>query len=115
MPKLYPAPHPEAGFERVDGRLLVASQDDMLHRFVEEDESVSFTAERIVELSDGSRTVEEIAAVIAREFEGAPLSEIEADVEAFVARLADGKVLVLRHQAAAWSPAPPKSVRDPEK
>lgn len=109
MPKLYPAPHPEAGFERVDGRLLVASRDDMLHRFVEEDESVSFTAERIVELSDGSRTTQEIAATIAREFEGAPLSTVEADVEAFVAELVQSKVLTLSDRPVRPSPAPGQS------
>ena len=110
--KLYPAPHPDAGFERVDGHLLVASLDDMLHSFVEEDESPSYTAERIVELSDGSHTVEEIAAQIAREFEGAPLETVEADVKAFVAELVQGKVLVLHNHSSSLSPSSSKSDTD---
>jgi pyrroloquinoline quinone biosynthesis protein D len=93
---LYPAPHPHTGIERVGERLLAASPDDHLHSFVESDESPSFTAERIVELSDGSRTVRQIARAIAQEFEGAPaLPEVEGEVAAFVESLITKLVLVL--------------------
>ena len=89
---LYPAPHPEAGIERVGGRLLAVSTDDHLHSFIEDDDTPSHTAERIVELSDGRHTVREIAAVVRGEFDDAPpLGAIEDDVVNFV------NVLVARH------------------
>jgi Coenzyme PQQ synthesis protein D (PqqD) len=110
---LYPAPHPDAGFERVDGRLMVASLDDMLHRFVEDDESPSYTAERIVELSDGTRTVRQIAAQIAEEFEGAAPEAIAADVRSFVSQLVEGGVLVLHNHPCPPSPAAVGSGTDP--
>lgn len=91
----YPAPHPGAGIERVGGRLMAASPDDHLHHFVEDDETPSETAERIVELADGKRTVAEIAAVLAGEFEGAPLDVVTADVAEFVKILVERQVLAL--------------------
>lgn len=93
----YPAPHPGAGIERVGDRLMAASSDDQLHTFVEDDEEPSYTAERIVELADGTRTVGEIAAAIASEFEGAPIEQIQADVQQFVGDLVARYVLVLHN------------------
>ena len=91
----YPAPHPGAGIERVGGRLMAASPNDQLHHFVEEDDQPSHTAERIVELADGKRTVSEIARAIAGEFAGAPLEQVTEDVKAFVAMLVERQVFVL--------------------
>jgi len=78
---------------------MAASSDDHLHTFVEDDEEPSYTAERIVELADGTRTVGEIAAAIAEEFEGAPLEQIQADVRQFVGELVARHVLVLHNHA----------------
>ena len=114
MVELYPAPHPEAGFERVDGRLLVASLDDMLHSFVEDDESPSYTAERIVELSDGSRTFQQIAHQIALEFEGASPEQVEAEVGSFVSELVQSKVLVLHNHPCPTSRSGVGSGTDPQ-
>ena len=95
----YPAPHPRAGLERVGGRLLAVSIDDHLHSFVEDDDAPSYTAERIVELSDGHRTVRDIAAQIHAEFDAAPpLESIESDVVNFVTTLVARHVLVVMPQ-----------------
>jgi pyrroloquinoline quinone biosynthesis protein D len=74
---------------------MAASSNDQLHQFVEGDDTPSYTAERIVELADGRRTVGEIAAVIAEEFEGAALPEVQSDVSAFIGTLVERQVLVL--------------------
>jgi len=91
----YPAPHPAAGIERVGDRLMAASPDDHLHQFVEDDDAPSLTAERIVELADGSRTVSEIATQIAEEFEGASLEQVTEDVRGFLGTLVERQVIVL--------------------
>jgi hypothetical protein len=97
---LYPAPHPQAGIERVGGRLLAVSTDDHLHSFIDEDDAPSHTAERIVELSDGRHTVREIAAVVRGEFEDAPpLDAIEDDVVHFVTTLVARHVLIVTPHA----------------
>src|SRR6266852_5485210 len=67
-----PKMHPEAGVQRVDGRLLAAGPDDFLHTFEDEDGQVSEVAERIVELADGSRTVAQIVDALCWEFEVEP-------------------------------------------
>lgn len=89
-----PRVHPEAGIERVGGRLLAVSMDSVLHRFEEEDGSPSEVAERIVELVDGRRSLGQLVDVLCEEF------EVEREVCArdaleFVALLTDKKVLVL--------------------
>jgi hypothetical protein len=91
----YPAPHPGAGIERVGDQLMAASPDDHLHRFVEDDETPSHTAERIVQLADGSRTVSQIARAISEEFEGASLEQVLEDVCEFLRVLVERHVLVL--------------------
>ncbi len=90
-----PRVHPETGVQRVGGRLMAASPDDHLHTF--EDESsgeVSDVAERIVELSDGKRTVSQIVDELCNEFE-VTREVCEADTVAFVKLLVDRKVLIL--------------------
>jgi hypothetical protein len=95
---IYPAPHPLVGIERVGERLLAASANDELHSFVEDDDTRSHTAERIVELSDGQHTLRDIAAELHREFEGAPpLEQVEADVASFVEILVARQVLVVHN------------------
>lgn len=89
-----PSPHPEAAIENVGGRVMVATPDDQLHYFVEEgtEDEPSEVGDRIVELSDGTRTVREIAAVICDEFEVDEETALQDTVE-FVKQLVDSKVL----------------------
>lgn len=89
-----PRVHPEAGVQRVGGRLLAAGPDEQLHSFEDEEGNVSEVAERIVELSDGTRTVRQIVEQLCREFEVEP-DVCERDTTEFVQLLVDKKVLVL--------------------
>ncbi|MHB8877809.1 MAG: PqqD family protein [Myxococcaceae bacterium] len=89
-----PRVNPEAAVQRVGDRLLAVGPDDCLHAFEDEAGQVSEVAERIVELSDGARTVSQIAAVIHDEFE-VELDVAQTDVEKFVQLLVEKKVLVL--------------------
>ncbi len=89
-----PRVHPLAGVQRVGGRLLAAGPDEQLHSFEDEEGNVSEVAERIVELSDGTRTVRQIVEQLCREFEVEP-DVCERDTTEFVQLLVDKKVLVL--------------------
>ena len=64
-----PRLHGEAGIHRVGGKLLAASDDDVLHSFVTPAGTVSEVGERIMQLVNGHRTVSEIVAVVRSEFE----------------------------------------------
>lgn len=92
---MFAAPHPAAGVEQLGGRWVAASPDDLLHRFVEADETPSVTAERIVALADGQHRLSEIADVLEQEFEGADRRTIEQDVCDFIQGLVDARVLML--------------------
>lgn len=96
----YPARHPETGIERIDGKMMAASPDDHLHVFVEDDDAPSEVAERIVELASGERTVAEIADALCREFD-VDAVRARRDTVAFVLRLVESKVLVVRDGAGA--------------
>jgi hypothetical protein len=89
-----PRVHPEAGVQRVGGRLLAAGPDELLHTFEEAQGQVSEVAERILELVDGRRTVADIIAALCDEFEVEP-EACRADTVAFVRLLVEKKVLVL--------------------
>lgn len=89
-----PRLHPEAGLQRVSGKLLAAGPDELLHTFEDEQGRVSEVAERILELVDGRRTVADIVAVLCDEFEVEP-EVCRADTAAFVSLLVEKKVLVL--------------------
>jgi Coenzyme PQQ synthesis protein D (PqqD) len=89
-----PRIHPEAGVERVGGRLLAVSMDSVLHRFEEDDGSPSEVAERIVELVDGQRTLEQLVHVLCEEFE-VERAVCERDALEFVTLLLNKQVLVL--------------------
>jgi Coenzyme PQQ synthesis protein D (PqqD) len=87
-----PRLHPETGVERVGDRLLAAGPDDALHTFEDERGERSEVAERIVELSDGRRTVADIVDVLCREFDVAR-EVCAADTRAFLELLVSKKVL----------------------
>ncbi|MGI5860971.1 MAG: PqqD family protein [Myxococcales bacterium] len=91
-----PAPHPEAAIENVGGRIMAATPDDQLHYFVEDgtDEEPSEVGDRIVELSDGTRTVRQIAECLCEEFD-VDLETALSDTAEFVRQLVDCKVLQL--------------------
>jgi hypothetical protein len=89
-----PRLHPEAGVQRVGGRLLAAGPDEYLHTFEDERGQVSEVAERIVELVDGRRTVSDIVAVLCDEFEVEP-EACRADTVAVIRLLVEKQVLVL--------------------
>jgi pyrroloquinoline quinone biosynthesis protein D len=89
-----PRLHPEAGVQRVGGRLLAVGLDEHLHTFEDGDGSVSEVAERIVELVDGRRTVADIVAVLCDEFEVEP-AVCREDTVSFLRLLVEKKVLVL--------------------
>lgn len=95
-----PSRHPSAVVERVGGRTMVATDDDVLHVFVNEQEEPSEVAERIFELSDGTRTVRQISEVICNEFEVDFETALD-DAGQFIARLVEQKVLVLGNPTAA--------------
>jgi len=89
------ARHPDAGFQRVDNRLLAASPDDFLHLFEGEDGEASEVAERIVELADGTRTIAEITDVLCSEFE-VERDRCRADTAGFIELLVERQLLVIR-------------------
>ncbi|WP_224249022.1 PqqD family protein [Hyalangium gracile] len=89
-----PRIHPDAGVQRVSGKLKAAGPDDFMHHFEDEQRQVSEVAERIVELVDGRRTVADIVAVLCEEFEVEP-EACREDTVAFVRLLVEKKVLVL--------------------
>ena len=92
-----PRVHPGAGVERVGERLLALGPDDLLHSFEDESGEVSEVAERIVELSDGSRTLEGIVGVLCEEFD-VPREVCARDAVEFVRLLVEKKVLVLERK-----------------
>jgi pyrroloquinoline quinone biosynthesis protein D len=89
-----PRLHPEAGLQRVSGKLMAAGPDEYLHTFEDARGHVSEVAERILELVDGRRTVADIVAVLCDEFEVEP-EDCRQDTVAFVRLLVEKKVLVL--------------------
>ena len=89
-----PRLHPDVGVQRVGGRLLAAGPGEHLHTFEDASGEVSEVAERIVELSDGKRSVAQIVDALCDEFE-VERSVCEADTVSFVRELVDKQVLVL--------------------
>ena len=87
--------HPDAGFQRINDRLLAAGPDDFLHLFEDEAGHVSEVAERIVELADGTRTNQQIVDELCREFDVAP-ERCRADTASFIRLLIERQLLVLR-------------------
>lgn len=87
--------HPDAGFQRVDDRLLAAGPDDFLHSFEDEAGELSNVAERIVELADGTRTAAQIADALCAEFEVDP-DRCRADTAQFIQLLVERRLLIVR-------------------
>ncbi len=89
-----PRVHGETALQKVGGRWVAATPDDQLHSFEGSDGVVSEVGERIVELIDGQRSVEEIVQTLVNEFE-VPREVAETDTLDFIGLLADKHVLSL--------------------
>jgi hypothetical protein len=98
-----PRLHPAAALEKVRERWRVRTPT-AVHTFEEDDGTPSPVGERIIQLVDGSRTVQQIADVLLDEFE-VDRPTCERDVRLFVGVLVSKKVLVLG--GAAPRPSPP--------
>lgn len=89
-----PRVHGETALQKVGGRWVAATPDDQLHSFEGADGVVSEVGERIVELIDGKRSVEEIVKVLLDEFE-VTREVAESDTLNFIGLLAEKHVLSL--------------------
>jgi hypothetical protein len=105
-----PSLHPTAAVERVGDRLMVATDDDRLHVLASEANSPSEVGERIVALSDGQRTVRDIAQVVFEEFE-VDLDTALSDTAGFVELLVERKVLILDRSTAQRAASEGSSTR----
>lgn len=84
----------DASVERVGGRLVGHTADERLHVFETPDGSASLVAERIVELSDGSRTVGQIVDSLQREFD-VSREVVASDTTQFVELLLSKQILTM--------------------
>ncbi len=89
-----PRVHGDTALQKVGGRWVAATPDDQLHSFEGGDGVVSEVGERIVELIDGKRSVEQIIATLLNEFD-VPREVAESDTLGFIGLLADKHVLSL--------------------
>lgn len=89
-----PRVHGETALQKVGGRWVAATPDDHLHSFEGPDGVVSEVGERIVELIDGRRSIEDIVQVLLNEFE-VPREVAEQDTLDFIGLLAQKQVLTL--------------------
>jgi hypothetical protein len=87
-----PRVHSDTALQKVGGRWVAATPDDQLHSFEGADGVVSEVGERIVELIDGKRSVEEIVQALLNEFE-VPRQVAESDTLDFIGLLAEKHVL----------------------
>jgi pyrroloquinoline quinone biosynthesis protein D len=81
-----PAPHVRRQVDRVTGGALLLHPEGAVE--------LSETADAIVQLCDGARTVEEIVGLLAGEFEVEP-DVLRTDVKACISGLADRGLLVV--------------------
>lgn len=89
-----PKLHPDIAMERVSGRLMAAGRSDLLHIFEDDAGERSEVGERVVELSDGQRTVEGIVEALCEEFE-VEQERCRVDVLGFVEKLVSLEILTL--------------------
>jgi pyrroloquinoline quinone biosynthesis protein D len=85
--------HANAGVQRVGDRLLAVGPGDLLHVFEDESGQPSPVAERIIELADGTRTLESIAQTLCAEFEVDPQVCV-SDILAFAKLLVERELLI---------------------
>lgn len=92
--KARPIPHPQVASRIVDGEAVIVLADSG------EVVVLNGTGSRIWELADGSRTLDEIAQLIALEY-NTTWEQAEQDVATFVQELVDNKMLVLEGEELA--------------
>ena len=90
--KLYPKPHPQTAGRVIDGEAILMLADDS------EIQVLNQVGSRIFELADGSRSVSEIAQVIAAEYQ---IDEAEAteDALAFLRQLVAQNLMVFEDKS----------------
>ena len=86
--------HPNAAVQKVGDRLLAVGPGDLLHVFENETGEASTVAERIIELADGTRTLETIAKTLCAEFEVDPQACV-SDTVAFAKLLLERQLLIV--------------------
>jgi len=86
--------HPNAAVQKVGDRLLAVGPGDLLHVFEEETGEASPVAERIIELADGTRTLETIAQMLCAEFDVDPQACV-SDTLAFAKLLVERQLLIV--------------------
>ena len=89
-----PRVHGETALQKVGGRWVAATPDDQLHSFEGSGGEVSEVGERIVELIDGRRSVEDIEQALLNDFE-VTREVAEVDTLNFIGLLAEKHVLSL--------------------
>ena len=89
-----PRVHGETALQKVGGRWVAATPDDQLHSFEGAGGEVSEVGERIVELIDGRRSVEDIIQALLTDFE-VTREVAEVDTLDFIGLLAEKHVLSL--------------------
>lgn len=87
-----PRVHGETALQKVGGRWVAATPDDHLHSFEGPDGVVSEVGERIVELIDGTRSINDIVGALLNDFE-VSREVAEADTLEFIGLLAEKHVL----------------------
>jgi len=88
----YPVPHPQVAARVVDGEAVIILADSG------EVNVLNPVGTRIWELTDGARTVQQIADTIVAEYDVAPEAALQ-DVTEFLQTLADANMLTLQDKA----------------
>jgi hypothetical protein len=88
---LYPKPHPQTAGRVIDGEAILMLADDS------EIQVLNQVGSRIFELADGSRSVSEIAQLIAGEYQ-VDEAQAQQDTLAFLRQLVIQNVMVFEHK-----------------
>lgn len=86
--KMYPRPHPQTAGRVIDGEAVLILADSS------EVNVLNQVGSRIFELSDGSRSIEDITMIIAEEYE-VSVEQADMDVREFILQLVDQSIIIL--------------------
>ena len=86
--KMYPRPHPPTAGRVIDGEAVLILADSS------EVNVLNQVGSRIFELSDGSRSIEDITMIIAEEYE-VSVEQADIDVREFILQLVDQSIIIL--------------------
>jgi len=90
--KMYPKPHPQTAGRVIDGEAVLILADSS------EVNVLNQVGSRIFELSNGTNSIEDIARLIANEYE-VTTEQADSDVREFILQLVDQKVVILEETA----------------